>query len=108
VRRGAGISRRAWGRFGLASARWGAPLHAGARSQYDAWLGIVARAEWSNPEDVKASYPKASILKAGRVVFNIKGNDYRLIARVQYQAGVLAIRFFGTHAEYDKVDAEAV
>jgi mRNA interferase HigB len=79
-----------------------------ARSQYDAWLGIVARAEWSNPEDVKASYPKASILKAGRVVFNIKGNDYRLIARVQYQAGVLAIRFFGTHVEYDKIDAETV
>lgn len=79
-----------------------------ARSQYDAWLDIVARSEWSNPEDVKASYPKASILKAGRVVFNIKGNDYRLIARVQYQAGVLAIRFFGTHAEYDKIDAETI
>jgi mRNA interferase HigB len=57
---------------------------------------------------VKAAYPKASILKAGRVVFNIKGNDYRLIARVQYQAGVLAIRFFGTHAEYDEIDAETV
>jgi mRNA interferase HigB len=57
---------------------------------------------------VKASYPKASILKAGRVVFNIKGNDYRLIARVQYQAGIIAVRFFGTHSEYDKVDAEAV
>lgn len=79
-----------------------------ARSQYDAWLNIVAHAEWSTPEDVKASYPKASILKAGRVVFNIKGNDYRLIARVQYQAGVLAVRFFGTHAEYDKTDAETV
>src|SRR5712691_199096 len=62
-----------------------------ARSQYDAWLDIVARAEWRNPEDVKASYPKASILKAGRVVFNIKGNDYRLVARVQYQAGVLVV-----------------
>jgi mRNA interferase HigB len=47
-----------------------------ARSQYDAWRDIVARAEWHNPEDVKAAYPKASILKAGRVVFNIKGNDY--------------------------------
>jgi hypothetical protein len=46
--------------------------------------------------------------EGGAVVFNIKGNDYRLIARVQYQAGVLAIRFFGTHAEYDKIDAEAV
>ena len=79
-----------------------------ARSQYDAWLDIVARAEWSDPEDVKASYPKASILKASRVVFNIKANDYRLIARVQYQAGVLAIRFFGTHAEYDKIDAETI
>ena len=51
-----------------------------ARSQYQAWLGIVGRAQWRNPEDVKASYPKASILKASRVVFNIKGNDYRLVA----------------------------
>jgi mRNA interferase HigB len=79
-----------------------------ARSQYDAWLAIVVRAEWRNPEDVKAAYPKASILKAGRVVFNIKGNDYRLVARVQYQAGILAIRFFGTHAEYDEIDSETV
>ena len=79
-----------------------------ARAQYEAWLDIVTRADWRNPEDVKASYPKASILKASRVVFNIKGNDYRLIAGVQYQAGVLAIRFFGTHAEYDKIDAETV
>ena len=65
-------------------------------------------ARWRNPQDVKAAYPKPSILKAGRAVFNIKGNDYRLIARVQYQAGVLAIRFFGTHAEYDRIDAETV
>jgi mRNA interferase HigB len=79
-----------------------------ARSQYDAWLNIVSCAEWHNPEDVKASYPKASILKAGRVVFNIEGHDYRLIARVQYQARVLVIRFFGTHAEYDEIDAETV
>jgi mRNA interferase HigB len=79
-----------------------------ARSQYEAWRDIVSRARWRQPEDVKTSYPKASILKAGRVVFNIKGNDYRLVARVQYQAGVLVIRFFGTHAEYDKIDAETV
>ena len=52
--------------------------------------------------------PCHSILKGSRVVFNIKGNDYRLIASIQYQAGVLAIRFFGTHAEYDKIDAESV
>ena len=79
-----------------------------ARTQYNAWREIAARAEWRTPEDIKASHPKASILKGGRVVFNIKGNDYRLVARVQYQAGVLQIRFFGTHAEYDKIDAETV
>ena len=79
-----------------------------ARAQYEAWLDIVTRANWRNPEDVKMSYPKASILKASRVVFNIKGNHYRLVARVQYQAGALAIRFFGTHVEYDKIDAETV
>jgi mRNA interferase HigB len=79
-----------------------------ARSQYEAWLGIATRASWRNPEDVKASYPKASILKGGRVVFNIKGNDYRLVAAVQYRAGVLAIRFFGSPAQYDRIDAETV
>jgi mRNA interferase HigB len=56
----------------------------------------------------KAAYPKASILKAGRVVFNIKGNDYRLVTRIQYQAGVVAVRFFGSHTEYDRIDAESV
>jgi mRNA interferase HigB len=79
-----------------------------ARTQFNAWLAIAGRAQWRNPEDVKASYPKASILKGSRVVFNIKGNDYRLIAALQYRAGVLAIRFFGTHAEYDRINAETV
>jgi mRNA interferase HigB len=79
-----------------------------ARTQYEAWLHIVGHAKWRNPEDVKASYPKASILKGSRVVFNIKGNDYRLIARLRYPAQVLAIRFFGTHLEYDKIDAETI
>lgn len=79
-----------------------------ARTQYQAWLAISERAQWRNPEHVKASYPKASILKGGRAVFNIKGNNYRLIAAMQYRAGVLAIRFFGSHAEYDEVDAETV
>jgi len=79
-----------------------------ARSQYDVWLAISGHAQWRNPEDIKASHPKVSILKGSRVVFNIKGNDYRLVAAVQYQAGVLVIRFFGTHAECDKIDAETV
>jgi mRNA interferase HigB len=79
-----------------------------ARSQYNAWLAIASRAQWRNPDEVKSSHPKASILKGGRVVFNIKGNDYRLVAAVQYQAGVMVIRFFGTHAEYDRIDAETI
>jgi mRNA interferase HigB len=57
---------------------------------------------------VKKAHPKASILKGGRVVFNIKANDYRLVAVVQYQAGVLMIRFFGSHQEYDQIDAESI
>ena len=79
-----------------------------ARAQYEAWLAIVSRARWRNPEEVKASHPKASILKGGRVVFNIKGNDFRLVAAIHYAAGVLAIRFFGTHADYDEIRAEDV
>jgi len=79
-----------------------------ARAQYRAWLAIAEASDWRTPEDVKRSHPKASILKGGRVVFNMKANDYRLIALVQYRDGVLMIRFFGTHEDYDKVDAEVV
>src|SRR5580698_7260657 len=79
-----------------------------AQSSFQAWNTITEAAEWNTPQHIQAAHPKASILKAGRVVFNIKGNDYRLVCRVQYQAGVLAIRFFGSHAEYDKIDAETV
>ena len=79
-----------------------------ARSQYDVWLAIASHAHWRTPAEVKRSHPKASILKGGRAVFNIKGNDYRLVVALNYQAGVLAIRFFGTHVEYDAIDAETV
>ncbi len=81
------------------------PTNTGAQ---DAWRAIAEKAQWKQPEDVKKAHPKASILKGGRVVFNIKGNDYRLIAVVQYAHGVLMIRFFGSHEDYDKVDAETV
>jgi mRNA interferase HigB len=79
-----------------------------ARSQYDVWLAIAQRTTWSTPQDLKASHPRASILKGGRAVFNIKGNDYKLVAALQYRAGILVIRFFGTHAEYDRIEAETV
>ena len=79
-----------------------------ARARYDAWWAIAEAASWTTPEEVKRAHPKASILKGGRVVFNIKANDFRLIALVQYVDGVLMIRFFGAHEEYDGVDAESV
>jgi mRNA interferase HigB len=79
-----------------------------ARAQYDAWRAIAVSAQWKTPQEVKKAHPRVSILKNGRVVFNIKANDYRLIVAVQYANGVMLIRFFGSHEEYDKVDAEAV
>jgi mRNA interferase HigB len=79
-----------------------------ARSQYDAWLAIAGAVDWKAPEVVKKAHPKASVLKGGRVVFNIKANDYRSIALIQYVDGVLMIRFFGSNEEYDGIDAETV
>jgi len=79
-----------------------------ARAQFEAWRALVETATWKTPEDVKKAHPKASILKGGRVVFNMKANDYRLISLVQYLDGVVMIRFFGSHDEYDKVGAEKI
>jgi mRNA interferase HigB len=76
--------------------------------QYRAWLTIAKSANWKQPADVKLSHPKASILKAGRAVFNIKANSFRLICQINYLAGTVEIRFFGTHGEYDQIDAETV
>jgi mRNA interferase HigB len=79
-----------------------------ARTQYDVWLAIASEAQWKRPDDIKRSHPKVSILKGSRAVFNIKGNNYRLVAAINYRAGVLMIRFFGTHDEYDRIDAETI
>lgn len=79
-----------------------------ARKQYEAWRAIAEAAQWTRPSDVKRSHPKASVLKSGRVVFNVKANDFRLICAVDYRAGIVMIGFFGSHVEYDQVDAETV
>jgi len=79
-----------------------------ARAQYDAWRAIAETARWKVPGQLKKSHPKASILKGSRVVFNIKANDFRLVALVHYETGIVMIRFFGTHEEYDRIDAETV
>lgn len=70
-----------------------------------AWFSEASRANWQSPSDIKSLYRNASIVANNRVVFNIKGNDYRLIVHVRYDIGIVFIRFVGTHKEYDKVDA---
>jgi mRNA interferase HigB len=78
-------------------------LEAAAR-QFDAWWAEVIRAQWRNPAELKRMYAAASLALGSRVVFNISGNSYRLVVRVNYRAQVVDIRFFGTHAEYDRVN----
>jgi mRNA interferase HigB len=79
-----------------------------AKIQLDAWWAEAKRASWTTPSDIKAQYRNASILKGGRVVYNICGNKYRLIVRFNYEKGIGFIRFVGTHKEYDKINAEEV
>jgi len=73
-----------------------------------AWYFEARHACWKTPADIKRRYPSADFLNDNRVVFNIKGNHYRLIAKINYHAGAVYIRFIGTHAEYDRMDAEKV
>ena len=79
-----------------------------AEDQLRTWFTEAEEADWQNPADVKAKYRNASILKGGRVVFNICGNKYRLIVRINYDYATVYIRFVGTHAEYDEIDAETI
>jgi len=82
--------------------------HPAARSHLEAWIDEARKADWQQPSDIKAMFRNASILKNRRVVFNIKGNDYRLIVAVAYRFGAVYIKFIGTHAQYDAIDAETV
>lgn len=81
---------------------------ADAKGDLLAWYWLARDARWSTPHDVKEHYPKASILKGGVVIFNIRGNEFRLITRINYQVGVVVVEWVGTHREYDKVSAEKV
>lgn len=82
--------------------------HADIEQPLKAWHKEAASAVWKGPADVKRLYPSASILPNNRVVFNIKGNTYRLIVAVRYELRIVYIRFIGTHAEYDSIDAETI
>ena len=73
-----------------------------------AWYRHALRADWASPADVKQDFGNASILKDGRVVFNIAGNKYRLVVWINYAYRVVYILFIGTHAQYDQIDAQVI
>ncbi|VVN44909.1 mRNA interferase toxin HigB [Pseudomonas fluorescens] len=73
-----------------------------------AWIDEARIAEWKSPADIKAHFATVSILKSRRVVFNVKGNDFRLVVAVAYRFGAVYIKFVGTHKQYDAVDANTV
>lgn len=83
-------------------------IHPDSERPLRAWYAAVERAQWRTPSDIKNEFPTASFLGNNRVVFNIKGNGYRLIVIVEYRLGRMFVRFVGTHAEYDRIDAERI
>lgn len=73
-----------------------------------AWYHDVKSANWKSSNELKDQYRNASIVGNGRVVFNIKGNDYRLVVAIDYELQVIFVRFIGTHEQYDKIDAKTI
>jgi mRNA interferase HigB len=82
--------------------------HRAVKAALDSWFKEARQAEWKNSSDVKASYAHASIVGADRVVFNIKGNSYRLVVAVDYRRAIVFIKWLGSHQEYDAIDVRTV
>ncbi len=82
--------------------------HEDCEQQLKAWFREAQKAVWENPKQIKVEYTSASILIDNRVVFNIKGNNYRLIVKINYEYEMVWIRFIGTHATYDKINANTI
>lgn len=82
--------------------------HADAEQPLRAWFREAERGTWRNANELKRDYPSASVLGGGRVVFNIRGNSYRLVVRINYPYRMMWIRFMGTHAAYDRIDATRI
>ena len=83
-------------------------LHPDCEQQLKTWYEDTEKVRWVNPNQIKEDYPSASILKDNRVVFNIKGNNYRLIVKINYEYQMIWIRFIGSHKEYDNIDAKNI
>jgi mRNA interferase HigB len=94
--------------FNRSTVRAFSDAHADARQALFAWFTEVERANWGGPDEIKTAYPSASLLAGNRVVFNVKGNKYRVVVAVKYEFFAVYVRFIGTHAEYDKIDAATI
>lgn len=82
--------------------------HADSEQYLKTWYDTAMSADWKNPNDVKNTYVKASVLKDSRIVFNIKGNSYRLVVKFNFEKQWVFIRFIGTHAAYNTIDADII
>jgi mRNA interferase HigB len=82
--------------------------HPDAEQPLRAWYTEAKKANWRSPAEIKAVYRSVSILSNNRIVFNIKGNSYRLVVVVEYAQGKMFVRFVGTHTEYDRIDATRI
>jgi len=82
--------------------------HKDCEQQLKSWYQETSKAKWKSPKDIKREYPSASFLADNRVVFNIKGNHYRVICKINYDYLIVWIRFVGTHANYDTIDATKI
>ena len=87
---------------------WEWPVYTDSEQSLKAWYDEASKASWQTPNEIKSKYKNASILKGGRVVFNIHGNAYRIVVKINYAFGVIYIRFVGTHEQYDKINADEV
>lgn len=100
------ISRRTLREF--VALREGRKDHPALKAALDAWFAEVSRAIWTTTADVKRLYAAASVVNADRIVFNIKGNDYRLVVAVDFERAIVWIKWVGTHKDYDRIDVKEV
>lgn len=82
--------------------------HLNSEQYLKTWYDTAMNSDWKTPRDVKQTYANASILKDSRIVFNIKGNSYRLVVKINYEKQWIFIRFIGTHPEYEKIEANTI
>ena len=100
------ISRRTLREF--VASRAGHKNHAALKAALDAWFDEAKNARWTTTADIKRAYATASVVTAERIVFNIKGNAYRLVVAVDFEKSIIWIKWIGTHREYDRIDVKEV